>query len=265
MTDRKKDWQLVWEDNFDGRELDQSKWSYDTGNGFMKPDGNYEPGWGNEELQYYSKNNVTVEDGKLVITGKMETASDDHGKYEYTSGKVHTKGKFSQLYGRFEAKIKLPGGQGYWPAFWMMPEEDKYGGWAASGEIDIMEAKGARVNTVGGAIHYGSQWPNNTYTAKDHLLGENSSITDYNVYAVEWEPGEIRWSVNGEVFQTLNKWSSMDSDNEKKHAYPAPFDQKFYIILNLAIGGWYGGAPDESTKFPGKMEVDYVRVYSAQK
>ncbi|MCG1021793.1 carbohydrate binding domain-containing protein [Sutcliffiella horikoshii] len=261
MADGERDWQLVWEDNFDGSELDSSKWSYDTGNGFVQPDGNYVPGWGNEELQYYQEGNVTIEDGKLVLTGKNETASDERGTYNYTSGKVHTQGKFSQKYGKFEARIKLPAGQGYWPAFWMMPEKDKYGGWAASGEIDIMEAAGARLNKIGGAIHYGSQWPNNTYTAKDYYFGEGSDITDFNVYSVEWEPGEIRWYVNGELFQTLNNWTSLNAENGTKFAYPAPFDQEFYIILNLAVGGWYGGNPDDSTEFPGKMEVDYVKVY----
>ncbi len=261
MADGEKDWQLVWEDNFEDPELDQTKWSYDTGNGFVQPDGNYVPGWGNQELQYYSEDNVTIEDGKLVLTGKNETATDEHGTYDYTSGKIHTKGKFNQKYGKFEAKIKLPAGQGYWPAFWMMPEEDKYGGWAASGEIDIMEAAGGDLNKVGGAIHYGSQWPNNTYTAKDYHFGEGSDITDYNVYSVEWEPGEIRWYVNGELFQTLNNWTSFNAENGTKFAYPAPFDQEFYLILNLAIGGWYGGGPDDSTEFPGKMEVDYVKVY----
>ncbi|MCM3619005.1 carbohydrate binding domain-containing protein [Sutcliffiella horikoshii] len=261
MAEGEKDWQLVWEDNFEGSELDQSKWSFDTGNGFVQPDGNYVPGWGNEELQYYSEDNVIIEDGKLVLTGKNEAASDEHGTYNYTSGKVHTQGKFSQKYGKFEAKIKLPGGQGYWPAFWMMPEEDKYGGWAASGEIDIMEAAGAHLDKVGGAIHYGGQWPNNTYTAKDYHFAQGSDITDYNIYSVEWEPGEIRWYVNGELYQTLNNWSSVNGDNATKYSYPAPFDQEFYLILNLAIGGWYGGNPDGSTEFPGKMEIDYVKVY----
>ncbi|WP_152445641.1 carbohydrate binding domain-containing protein [Bacillus sp. THAF10] len=261
MADGEKDWQLVWEDHFEGSELDQSKWSHDTGNGFVQPDGNYVPGWGNEELQYYQEENVKVEGGNLILTGKNETASDQYGTYDYTSGKVHTKGKFNQKYGKFEAKIKLPAGQGYWPAFWMMPEEDKYGGWAASGEIDIMEAAGEDVNKVGGAIHYGSQWPNNTYTAKDYHFGEGSDITQFNVYSVEWEPGEIRWYVNGELFQTLNNWTSFNTENATKYAYPAPFDQEFYLILNLAIGGWYGGGPDDSTEFPGQMEVDYVKVY----
>ncbi|MCA1029520.1 carbohydrate binding domain-containing protein [Bacillus timonensis] len=258
------DWKLVWSDEFNGTELDQTKWSYDTGNGFVDPSGNYIPGWGNQELQYYSEDNVKVQDGKLLIEGKKETAFDDRGTYEYTSGKVTTRGKFSKTFGKFEARIKLPQGQGFWPAFWMMPEDDVYGGWAASGEIDIMEAAGGRTNKVGGAIHYGGQWPNNAYTAKDYTFPDGQDITDFHVYSVEWEPGEIRFYVDGNLFQTLNNWNSTGAGNATKYSYPAPFDQEFFLILNLAIGGWYGGNPDATTNFPGTMEVDYVKVYELE-
>ncbi|MCR2823784.1 carbohydrate binding domain-containing protein [Lederbergia panacisoli] len=251
-----KEWKLVWEDNFDGNELDGSKWNITTGNGHAEGI----PGWGNEEKQYYQKENLKVEDGKLIIEGKKESVSDKYGSYNYTSGLIDTRGKFSQKYGKFEAKMKLPKGQGYWPAFWMMPEHDVYGGWAISGEIDIMEAAGARPNIVGGAIHYGGQWPNNTYTAKDYIFPEGSDNTEFNVYSLEWEPGEIRWYVNGELYQKLNNWHATDA-NGNKYSYPAPFDQEFHIILNLAVGGWYGGDPDGTTVFPGNMEVEYVRAY----
>jgi len=255
------EWTLVWEESFEGNELDSTKWSYDIGNGFTTPDGTYVPGWGNEELQYYQQENVTVQDGKLIIEARKESASDSHGNYNYTSGKIHTKGKFFQKYGKFEAKIKLPEGKGYWPAFWMLPENEVYGGWAASGEIDIMEAGGSDIRKVGGAIHYGGVWPNNTYTASDYRFAQGQDITQFNVYSIEWEPGEIRWYVNGELYQTLNNWYSIDSDTNTQYPYPAPFDQEFYIILNLAVGGWYDGEPIPKTKFPGKMEVEYVRVY----
>ena len=250
------DWQLTWEDNFEGNELDESKWNYSTGNGHAEGI----PGWGNEELQFHQKENVKVEDGKLIIEGKKEAASDEYGSYEYTSGLIDTRGKFAQKYGRFEAKMKLPEGSGYWPAFWMMPEDDVYGGWAISGEIDIMEAAGHNPNVIGGALHYGGQWPNNTYTAKDYVFPEGSDNTDFNVYSIEWEPGEIRYYVNDDLYQTLNNWHATDSDGEK-YAYPAPFDQEFHIIFDLSIGGWYGKQPDETTGFPGKMEVEYVRAY----
>ncbi|PXW90955.1 carbohydrate binding protein [Streptohalobacillus salinus] len=260
QTEAAGEWQLTFEDNFDGTTLDTNKWNYDTGNGFYDGD-TFISGWGNEELEYYQEDNVRLEDGQLIIEGKEESVTDETGTYDYTSGKIHTKGKFSQTYGRFEAKMSLPAGQGYWPAFWMMPENDVYGTWAASGEIDIMENSGSHPNKIGGAIHYGAKWPNNTYTAKDYLFPAGQDITDMNVYAVEWEPGEIRWYVNDQLFQTLNNWSTTDEDLATKYAYPAPFDQDFYMILNLAIGGWYGGAPDDTTTFPGEMVVDYVRVY----
>ncbi|GGF27856.1 hypothetical protein GCM10010954_28720 [Halobacillus andaensis] len=253
-VDGDRDWELVWNDEFDGNELDTTKWKYDIGNGFYSGD-EWVGGWGNEESQYYSEDNVKVEDGKLIIEAREEAASDEHGSYDYTSGKILTDELFSQAYGKFEANIKLPEGQGFWPAFWMMPQDDVYGTWAASGEIDIMENRGADTGSIGGAIHYGGEWPNNSYSANDYHFPEGQSTTDFNVYGVEWEPGEIRYYVNGELYQTLNEWNTPNGE------YPAPFDQEFYMILNLAVGGWYGGEPDETTSFPSQMEVDYVRVY----
>lgn len=255
------DWKLTWEDNFEGTELNTDNWSVDTGNGFYDAEDNWVEGWGNEELQSYQEDNVIVDNGTLVLEGREETVSDEKGTFDFTSGKIQSQGKFSQKYGKFEAKLALPEGQGYWPALWMMPEEDVYGNWAASGEIDIMEAAGGRPNHIGGAIHYGGEWPNNKYTAKDYDFSEGKGITDYNVYSVEWEPGEIRWYVNEELFQTANDWSSTNEDGSVEHNYPAPFDQEFHLILNLAIGGWYDGDPTESTVFPGQVKVDYVRAY----
>ena len=260
-VDNSSDWTLVWSDEFDGTELDTTKWTHDTGNGFVGADGTYVGGWGNNELQTYQEGNVSVDGEHLILQAREEEVTDDYGTYDYTSGKITTRGKFSQKYGRFEARMKLPEGQGYWPAFWMMPEDDVYGGWAASGEIDIMENAGVNLDHIGGAIHYGGQWPNNTYTAKDYHFPADRNITDFNVYAVEWEPGEIRWYVNDELYQTLNNWSTTSDGNPAKFSYPAPFDQEFFLILNLAIGGWYGGGPNESTPIPGEVLVDYVRAY----
>jgi beta-glucanase (GH16 family) len=255
------EWTLVWEDNFEGNELNIDNWTIDIGNGFYTEDGTFISGWGNEELQSYQADNVRVENGTLILEGRKETVSDVTGTYNYTSGKIHSQGKVIQKYGRFEARMSLPKGQGYWPAFWMMPEDDVYGGWAASGEIDIMENAGGTPHKIGGAIHYGGQWPNNKYTAKDYYFPDGRDVTSMNVYAVEWEPGEIRWYVNDVLYQTLNNWSTTGTGNPTKYSYPAPFDQEFYLILNLAIGGWYGGNPDQTTPFPGQMVVDYVRVY----
>ncbi|WP_254901856.1 carbohydrate binding domain-containing protein [Thalassobacillus devorans] len=217
------------------------------------------------ELEYYtdSSENSFIEDGKLVIKAEkeVEPITDEFGSYDYTSAKLKTKGLFSKKYGKFEAKMKLPEGQGFWPAFWMMPEDDVYGPWPTSGEIDIMEAAGNDTSNIGGTIHYGEEYPDNTYRGTEYHFPEGEDYTDYHTYAVEWEPGEIRWYVDGKLYQTQNEWFSKGKNQGDKYAFPSPFDQEFYLILNLAVGGWYGGNPDATTEFPGQMEVDYVRVY----
>ncbi|MCM3694342.1 carbohydrate binding domain-containing protein [Neobacillus niacini] len=264
----KSEWSLVWSDEFSGSKIDRSKWTYDIGNWIVDEDGNgITSGWGNNEKEYYtdSNENAFIDDGKLVIKAKKEQVTDQFGSYEYTSAKLKTKGLFSKKYGRYEIKAKLPVGKGLWPAIWMLPEEDKYGSWAASGEIDIMEAWGSRPNTVAGTIHYGEGWPNNKHTGKEFMLPEKRGIDSWHTYALEWEPGELRWYVDGELYQTQNKWYSKGKDNAANYTYPAPFDQEFYLVMNLAVGGWFDGNPDETTKFPSQMEIDYVRVYDLKK
>lgn len=264
----KSEWSLVWSDEFSGKEIDRSKWTYDIGNWIVDENGNgITPGWGNNEKEYYtdSNENAFIDDGKLVIKAKKEKVTDQFGTYGYTSAKLKTKGLFSKKYGRYEIKAKLPVGKGLWPALWMLPEEDKYGSWAASGEIDIMEAWGSRPNTVSGTIHYGEGWPNNKYTGKEFDLPEKRGIDKWHTYALEWEPGELRWYVDGELYQTQNKWYSKGKDNAANFSYPAPFDQEFYLVMNLAVGGWFDGEVNETTKFPSQMEVDYVRVYDLKK
>ncbi|MCM3598267.1 carbohydrate binding domain-containing protein [Metabacillus idriensis] len=261
---KKKQWSLVWSDEFSGTEIDRSKWNFDLGNWIVDADGKgIASGWGNNEKEFYtdSKENAYTKDGKLIIKAKKEQTSDQFGTYDYTSAKVKTKGHFSHKYGRYEIKAKLPAGKGLWPAIWMLPEEDKYGSWAASGEIDIMESWGSKPNLVAGTIHYGEGWPNNKYTGKEYHFKDNSTVTDWHTYALEWEPGELRWYVDGELYQTQNKWYSKGKDNAANFAYPAPFDQNFYLIMNLAVGGWFDGDPDASTTFPQQMEIDYVRVF----
>ncbi|MCA0981889.1 carbohydrate binding domain-containing protein [Exiguobacterium aestuarii] len=257
-------WKLVWSDEFSKAEIDHSKWNFETGNWIVDKDGNpVAAGWGNNEKQFYTdKNeNAFVKDGKLVIRAKKEQASDQFGTYDYTSAKLTTKGTFSKTYGRYEMRAKLPTGKGLWPAFWMLPEEDRYGGWAASGEIDIMESWGSQPDKVAGTIHYGETWPNNKYTGKDYHFAEGDGIDKWHTYAVEWEPGEIRWYVDGQLYQTQNDWYAKEANKASKYSYPAPFDQDFYLIMNLAVGGWFDGDVDETTPFPAEMEVDYVRVF----
>jgi beta-glucanase (GH16 family) len=268
VKQNKSDWSLVWADEFSGTEIDRTKWTFDIGNWITDQDGNgITPGWGNNEKEYYtdSNENAFINDGKLVIKAKKEQVTDRFGTYDYTSAKLKTKGLFSKKYGRYEIKAKFPVGKGLWPAIWMLPEGDKYGSWAASGEIDIVESWGSKPHTVAGTIHYGEGWPNNKYTGKEFELPKNRGIDSWHTYALEWEPGELRWYVDGELYQTQNKWYSKGKDNAANYSYPAPFDQDFYLIMNLAVGGWFDGDPDETTQFPKQMEVDYVRVYDLKK
>ncbi len=244
-----QEWQLVWEDEFDGNELDTTKWSYQTGTGaeYGLTD------WGNNELQYYREQNVTVSDGSLHIVAKRES----YGGKGYTSGRIRTIEKGDWTYGRFEFRAKLPRGQGFWPAIWMLPTDLEYGGWAASGEIDIMENVGYEPTTVHGTLHFGAAWPDNNYKGAPYeTTGWPFSKVFYD-FALEWEEGEIRWYVNGQLFQTLGEgdWDS------RGHDFPAPFDKRFHLLLNVAVGGNWPGDPDGTTEFPQEMVVEYVKVY----
>jgi beta-glucanase (GH16 family) len=245
-------WSLVWADEFNGTSLNTADWNYDIGTGC--PD---LCGWGNNELQYYRSQNVAVTGGNLVITAKAES----YGGSSFTSGKIHTRGKQSFLYGRMEMRAKLPVGGGMWPAFWMMPQDDAYGGWAASGELDIMESAN-NIDFIGGALHYGGQWPSNTSTSSSTSMGGASYADDFHIYAVEWEPDEIRWYVDDLHFmtRTSSQWYSDGAPGNPR----APFDQAFYIILNAAVGGNYTGCLDAgciTAQLPQQYLVDYVRVY----
>jgi beta-glucanase (GH16 family) len=247
-------WTLAWSDEFNDDTIDPNKWTYDTSNGVTV--GN--PGWGNNELEYYTSRpeNVKVENGKLVITAIKE----NYEGFQYTSARIKTKGKFSQTYGKYEIRAKAPVGKGFWPAIWMLPEDYVYGAWAASGEIDIMEGWGSKPDTIAGTLHYGQQWPGNTYTGKEYKFG-SSTIEQFHTYAIEWEPGEIRWYVDGQLYNTQNDWYSRSADQPANNTYPAPFDQNFHLLMNLAVGGNFDGNPTADTLFPSKMEIDYVRVY----
>ena len=238
---------LVWQDEFDGDSLDFSKWEIEV-NAF---------GGGNHELQIYTdrQENVRVENGLLVIEAHKGTTGISGTDREYSSGRLRTKNRGDWKFGRFEVRAKLPAGQGIWPAIWMLPTEDRYGGWARSGEIDIMEMKGQEPNTVLGTLHYGGAWPDNIYTGDSYKLSEGTFADDFHTFAVEWQEGKIEWYIDGQLFQTQSEWSTTGG------TFPAPFDQEFHLLLNLAVGGDFLGPPDESTAFPSKMLVDYVRVY----
>ncbi|MCF7924485.1 MAG: glycoside hydrolase family 16 protein [Candidatus Izimaplasma sp.] len=237
-------------ENTNAQGVDMDKWGYQNGDGSEYGI----PGWGNNEQQYYREENSYVKNGLLFIEAKLES----YGESAYTSSKLVTKDKFSQAFGRFEARIKLPLGDGLWPAFWMMPQDNVYGGWAASGEIDIMEARGRIVNEASGAIHYGGQWPDNIYQHGSHTFPQGEGIDTFHVYAVEWTNTSIKW-----YFDDILVWEATDWYTEGQD-FPAPFDESFYMILNLAVGGHFDDyrLPNSSIfDEPVVMIVDYVRVY----
>ena len=268
-------WKLAWSDEFDGREIDKSKWDFDVGNGFYNYDSSqWISGWGNGELQYYTRepDNAFLQDGQLHIRAIKESFQG----CGYTSARLKTRKKdgselFCRKYGRFEIRAKLPTGRGVWPALWMLPQDEKYGGWAASGEIDILEARGQEPSQILGTLHFGGKWPANTEVSHTYTLPDGGTIADFHDYALEWDPGEIRWYVDGQQFATQAFWWSSDKTDRNEGAkpaseaelnpWPAPFDRPFYLVMNVAVGGKFLGNPDKTTQFPAEMVVDYVRVY----
>jgi beta-glucanase (GH16 family) len=248
---------LVWSDEFngaDGSSPDASKWTYDTGVG-----GN---GWGNNELETYTNRtkNAQILGGNLAITAVKETYADpsDSVMRNYTSARLKTQGLFSQAYGRFEARIKIPAGQGMWPAFWMLGSNIGSIGWPKCGEVDIMENIGKEPNTVHGSLHGPSTIGQTSDASAPFSLpaGQNFAA-DFHLYAVEWEPGTVRFYVDSNLYGTFTQ-----------SQWPAggtwTFDHPFFIILNVAVGGDWPGSPDNTTVFPQQMLVDYLRVYTKQ-
>lgn len=237
---------LDWADEFNGTALDASIWSHQNGDGCP---GNC--GWGNNELQYYTNRpqNLFFQDGKLVIEANKESFS---GK-SYTSSKILTSGKKKIKYGRIDIRAKLPTGQGIWPAFWMMPQDDVYGGWPASGEIDIMEMVGHEPNRTHGTVHYGTGWNDRKNISKSTTTSTGTLHDKFYVYSLEWKEDEIKWFLDGNLFATLTK--------ADLGAYNYPFNEYFYLIFNLAVGGNWPGNPNAATYFPQWLIVDYVRVY----
>ncbi len=268
-------WTLVWHDEFEGDRIDDTKWDFDIGNGFFDYRSHtWVEGWGNEELQYYTDRpvNASVKDSVLTISAVKESL---HG-CGYTSARLKTRKRdgtplFTQQYGRFEFRAVVPHGKGLWPALWMLPQDDAYGGWAASGEIDVMEIVGEKPHQVLGSVHFGCGFPERELVTHTHTLANGSTVSDWHIYAVEWEPGEVRWLIDGETWATQSFWwscSLQDSGVGQRprnkadiNPWPAPFDKPFYLLMNVAVGGNFPGHPNPQTAFPAQMLVDYVRVY----
>ena len=241
-------WELAWSDEFDGQALDLSKWEFEVSGS----------GGGNNELQYYLTNNVRVRDGFLTIEARKEHHMGPAGTREYTSSRIRTRRKGDWLYGRIEVRAKLPRGKGIWPAIWMMPTDNHYGGWPNSGEIDIMELLGHEPGKVHGTLHYGDLVKRSDHKGASYTLPVRTFADDFHVFELDWQPGAMRWSVDGTLYQTQTNWHT------RTNAFPAPFDQRFHLILNLAVGGNWPGPPDAMTTFPQALIVDYVRVYRKQ-
>ncbi|MBT8336096.1 MAG: glycoside hydrolase family 16 protein [Gemmatimonadetes bacterium] len=240
-------WTLVWQDEFDGNALDATRWSVQTGDGCAVN----LCGWGNNELQWYQAGNATVGNGMLTITARRENA----GGRGYSSARLRTLRKGDWRFARVDARARLPTGQGYWPAIWMLPTDEVYGTWAASGEIDIMELVGHEPNRVHGTLHYGGASPANQFTGDSYQLPSGTFADAFHVFSVEWDEGEIRWYVDGRLYQTQTSWYSTAAP------FPAPFNQRFHLIVNVAVGGNWPGNPDGSTVFPQSMDIDWIRVY----
>lgn len=239
---------LKWEDQFEGDSLNRDDWNVEL----------HDPGWVNNELQSYvdSTENIYIEDGSLVL---KPVEKNEDGSVSYTSGRVNTQNKHDFKYGLFEARVKVPEGQGFLPAFWMMPtDENLYGQWPRCGEIDIMEVLGNDTDTSYGTIHYGNP---HSESQGSYTLEEGTFSDEYHVFDVEWEPGKISWYVDGKLIHTEDNWYSA-TEGQGEITYPAPFDQPFYIILNLAVGGNWPGNPDETTDIANSAYyIDYVKVY----
>ncbi len=243
-------WQLVWSDDFtnaDGSSPDPAKWGYDIGNG--------DNGWGNAQLEYDTSrtNNIRIQGGNLVIEADQES----YGGFDYTSGRMNTKGKWSWTYGRIEARIKIPRGQGIWPAFWMLGANIDPVGWPTCGEIDIMENigktsdQGTDHGTMHGPGYSGGNGIGGTYT----LPGGAKLSDDFHIYAIEWTTNQIKWYLDNNLFFTATP-ASLPAGTTWVFTAPQ------FIILNVAVGGYWPGYPDGTTVFPQQMLVDYVHVYS---
>jgi beta-glucanase (GH16 family) len=243
---------LVWSDEFngpDGSGIDTTKWTALTGG----------DGWGNQELEYYTADlaNAQQMGGNLVITATTAGASAHtcwYGQCKYTSARLQTKDHFAQAYGRFEARIKIPFGQGLWPAFWMLGNDIDSTPWPACGEIDIMENIGKEPSTVHGSMHGPGYSGGNPLTAAYVLPGSAKLSDDFHVFAVEWDVGEVRFYVDTTLYETR---TPADVPAGKVWVY----DHPFFLLLNVAVGGGWPGSPDATTTFPQTMLVDYVRVY----
>lgn len=228
-------WELVWNDEFTDSTIDLTKWSHETGG----------HGWGNNELQFYTnrRENSFIENGKLVIQAREE----NYQGMKYTSARMRSANKGDWTYGLFVVRAKLPYGKGLWPAIWMLPTDWAYGGWPASGEIDIMELLGDNIKKVYGTIHFEDASGGHGLTGGNYTLPSGNFAEEFHTFIVAWDSVGFRWMVDSTMYFSTIKGK--------------PFDKRFHMLLNVAVGGNWPGNPDGFTIFPQRMEVEYVRVY----
>jgi beta-glucanase (GH16 family) len=241
-------WTLTWSDEFDGADgtaADPSKWVHEVGGG----------GWGNDELEYYTDGtqNAVVQGGNLVITATTDGASQyqcSYGTCQYTSARLKTEGIFSQQYGRFEARVQMPTGQGLWPAVWMLGENIDTVSWPTCGEIDFMETIGSDIGTNHGSLHAPNWDPTGTLS----LQNGATFAQDFHTFAIEWAAGTVQFFVDDQSYETQNQSDVGGGTWE--------FDHPFFFVMNVAVGGQWPGSPDSTTTFPQTMKIDWVRAYT---
>jgi beta-glucanase (GH16 family) len=244
---------LAGSDEINGDSLDTRAWICQIGTGEDRG----LTQWGNDELQYYRKENASVKDGFLSIKAKRE----EFGGMAYTSSRLYTTESFK--YGRISARIKLPAVEGMWPAFWLLPRNSPYGNWPASGEMDIMECRGRVPGKVSGAAHYARALNAAEYFAGSYEFPAGTDVTEFHEYSLEWSPESLKWMVDGNIYMQMDNWGTVTNDGAIPK--PAPYDQEFYILLNMAVGGRFDGYTEPDGSFEeAEMLVDYVRVFNLE-
>lgn len=234
---------MVWEENFNGNTIDESMWNFEIGTG--------NNGWGNSELQYYRKENASIAESEYLV---IEARNEQFGGSDYTSTRMTTQDKKEFQYGRIDIRAALPEGKGLWPALWMLGENFQSTGWPMCGEIDIMELVGNDPGRVHGTVHFGDSFANHQFVGGSTALSGGAKFSEeFHVFSIDWVEDRINFLVDDEVYKTITPATTGDQ--------PYPFNQPFFFIVNVAVGGQWPGSPDNTTSFPQRMIVDYIRVF----
>lgn len=245
---------LVWHQDFRNGKTVLAAWNIRLGNDLVDNEGNVIcPGWGNGEAQYYTSHadNLYFNEHGLNLCARHAETESGGRRFSYTSARLDTKGHFSFRYGRLAVRARLPVGQGLWPAIWLLPEHQAYGPWPASGEIDMVEARGRLPRTVSGTLHYGRDFAHKQIDEFSYQF-EQGSIAEFHDYALEWEAGAIRWLVDGHCYAERSLQAGM------------PFDQPFYLVLNVAVGGWYDQVPVDDAALPATMAIAEITLHQSE-